>query len=65
MLEVEPAFLYKQMENYFNLTKVSANTWEEVGIGLEAGSLKVAEPQSNISASQIMAFKWFKDSSDL
>ena len=65
MLEVKPAFLYKQMENYFNLTKVGANTWEEVGIGLEAGSLKVAEPQSNISASQIMAFKWFKDSSDL
>jgi len=30
MLEVEPAFLYKQMENYFNLTKLGANTWEQV-----------------------------------
>ena len=27
---VEPAFLFKQMENFLNLTKLDANTWEEV-----------------------------------
>ena len=32
MLEVEPAFLYKQMENFLNLTKLGASTWEEVRI---------------------------------
>ena len=30
MLEVEPAFLYKQMGNFLNLTKLGASTWEEV-----------------------------------
>ena len=50
MLKVEPAFLYKQMESYFNLTKLGANTWEEVGHGLEA------ELKSNTSASKTMAF---------
>ena len=30
---VEPAFLLKQMENFLNLTKLDANTWEEVRQG--------------------------------
>ena len=30
---VEPAFLFKQMENFLNLTKLDANTWEEVRQG--------------------------------
>ena len=59
MLEVEPDFLFKQMENYFNLTKLGANTWEEVGIGLEAGSLKVAEPQcSNLNRRSMPPKLW-------
>ena len=30
---VEPALLYKQMENFFNVTKLGAHTWDEVRTG--------------------------------
>lgn len=33
MQEVEPAFLFKQMENFLNPTKLGANTWDEVSLG--------------------------------